>query len=142
VSQSACNQPGGFVASGDDCDDANASVYPGAPELNDGLDNQCSGDAGYGIADEIADTLHVNAGGVVAWTDTSGAATFDVARSPSRTLSPCEIIGTATSGSPSVTDAAAPAPGAAFYYVVRAASAHVGSWGQSSAGVERTLACP
>jgi hypothetical protein len=130
------------VASSDDCDDANAAVYFGAPELNDGIDNQCPGQPGYGIADEIADTLHVNAGGVVSWTDTSGAATFDVARSSNRDLSPCEIIGTATSGSPSVTDATIPPSGGGFYYVVRASSAHVGSWGQSSSGVERSLACP
>src|SRR6185436_18183838 len=142
VTHSACAQPSGFVASADDCDDTNAAVYPGAPELNDGFDNQCPGQPGYGIADEIADTLHVNAGGVVSWTDNSGAATFDVARSPNRSLSPCEIIGTATSGSPSVTDATTPPPGGVFYYLVRAASAHVGSWGQSSSGVERTLACP
>ena len=27
----------------EDCDDANAAIYPGAPELCDGLDNNCSG---------------------------------------------------------------------------------------------------
>ena len=35
-----------------DCDDKHATVYPGAPELCDGLDNQCAGDAGYGSIDE------------------------------------------------------------------------------------------
>lgn len=37
---------------GDDCDDTRAAVYPGAPELCDGVDNQCPGDAGYGQVDE------------------------------------------------------------------------------------------
>ncbi len=36
-----------------DCDDSHATVYPGAPELCDGLDNQCPGDEpDYGLIDE------------------------------------------------------------------------------------------
>ncbi len=144
LSTPACDgvPPAGYVANRLDCNDANAAVHPGAPELNDGIDNQCPGDPGYGIADEISDTLKVNGDGVISWADTSGAATFDVARSASNNMSPCEIIGTATSGSPSVTDAAVPPFGGGFYYLVRAASAHIGSWGMSSSGAERSLACP
>ena len=29
---------------GEDCDDDNDTVYPGAPQINDGLDNDCDGD--------------------------------------------------------------------------------------------------
>jgi hypothetical protein len=34
---------------GPDCDDGNSTVYPGAPEVCDGIDHQCPGDAGYGL---------------------------------------------------------------------------------------------
>ena len=35
-----------------DCDNDNASVYPGAHEFCDGIDNQCPGDEGFGHVDE------------------------------------------------------------------------------------------
>ncbi len=37
----ACLQPAGHVASGDDCDDADAANYPGNGEVCDGQDNDC-----------------------------------------------------------------------------------------------------
>jgi predicted ribosomally synthesized peptide with SipW-like signal peptide len=41
----ACTQPTvGYSTNDDDCNDANASVYPGAPEVvNDGIDQNCNG---------------------------------------------------------------------------------------------------
>ena len=40
----ACTQPGGYVASSDDCDDATSSVSPSAPETwYDGVDQNCDG---------------------------------------------------------------------------------------------------
>ena len=44
----ACTQPGGFVADNTDCDDTNNAIYPNAPELCDGLDNDCDGDVDEG----------------------------------------------------------------------------------------------
>jgi hypothetical protein len=40
----ACTQPSGYVAGAADCDDADDSVYPGAPETCDGVDDDCDGD--------------------------------------------------------------------------------------------------
>jgi hypothetical protein len=40
----ACLQPGGYVQNPFDCNDNNASIYPGAPlNCNNGQDNDCSG---------------------------------------------------------------------------------------------------
>lgn len=39
----------GYVDNPDDCDDTNASIYPGAPELNDDLDNDCDSVVDDGI---------------------------------------------------------------------------------------------
>jgi len=47
-----CVAHSGYVFNSTDCDDAAVSVYPGAPELCDGIDNQCPADAGYGTVDE------------------------------------------------------------------------------------------
>jgi hypothetical protein len=45
---------------GPDCDDGNTHIYPDAPELCDGIDNQCPGDAGYGEIDETCPTINVS----------------------------------------------------------------------------------
>jgi hypothetical protein len=50
VSQLACTQPTGYVSSSNDCRDAVPTTYPGAPELCNGFDDNCSGVIDEGCA--------------------------------------------------------------------------------------------
>ncbi|TPV33434.1 HYR domain-containing protein [Paucihalobacter ruber] len=49
----ACDAPEGYVANNTDCDDADDTVYPGAPELCDGKDNNCDGTIDEGVQSEF-----------------------------------------------------------------------------------------
>jgi hypothetical protein len=46
-------KPSGYVAIGGDCRDADKNTYPGAPELGDGIDNNCDGEVDEGLACRI-----------------------------------------------------------------------------------------
>ena len=39
----ACDAPAGYVSTTGDCDDSEATTFPGAPEYCDGIDNDCDG---------------------------------------------------------------------------------------------------
>jgi hypothetical protein len=45
----ACTKPNGFVANNTDCNDNTNAVYPGKPEVCDGLDNNCNGTIDEGL---------------------------------------------------------------------------------------------
>jgi len=60
ASTTACSQPSGYVADGTDCDDGDATAYPGATEVCDGLDNDCDGSIDEGTT---ASTWYADADG-------------------------------------------------------------------------------
>ncbi len=54
----ACEAPSGYTDDGTDCDDTDASVYPEAPELFDGIDNDCDDEVDEGTdTDDDGDGL-------------------------------------------------------------------------------------
>ncbi|MCP3993705.1 MAG: hypothetical protein GY722_01370, partial [bacterium] len=118
-----------------DCDDGNPGAYaPGGGEVNDGLDNQCPGEGGYGQIDEIEywDGL--------SWTAQSGATNYQVARS----IAPDFPAGAVCFQIPvsEISDPTWPDPNVCLYYLVRALEPHAGSWGVDCTPAERTVSCP
>ncbi len=49
LTASACAPPEGFVADATDCDDGAATIYPDAPEICNGLDEDCDGAIDEGV---------------------------------------------------------------------------------------------
>ena len=62
VFQILCERPTGYITLGGDCDDGNVAVFPGAPELCDGFDNDCDFVVPADEADDDGDGLLVCAG--------------------------------------------------------------------------------
>ena len=63
---SGCTQPSSYVVDSTDCNDLNASIFPTAMEVCDGLDNDCAG----GIDDADANVVYV--GSDLYYTDADG----------------------------------------------------------------------
>jgi N-acetylneuraminic acid mutarotase len=139
----ACAQPPGYVASAGDCDDSNPATFPGAAETNDGLDNQCPGEDGYGLVDEISGVCGFHNPGdrnEFSWPAQAGATSYEVARSTDPLFAAdCLVV---ASGPMSSVDTAPVPPGVCFHYLVRSTLPNEGSWGADSSGAERALYCP
>jgi len=122
-----------------DCAPVDSTRYPHAQEKNDGIDNQCLGDEGFGLVDEIR-LITVSGGGgeEIDWSAQDGATLYSVARSTTPQFSSCSLFETSVNF---LTDAVAPTPGEAFFYVVRASTPNAGSWGADSHGQARAPAC-
>jgi hypothetical protein len=125
-----------------DCDEGDATVFAGAVEINDGIDNQCPGDPGHGSVDETAgtsgffdpDDVHV-----YGWEGQPGATSYEVARSTTPHFAAGCVVVTTTATS--WVDGESPEAGAVFFYLNRALTPFTGSWGQDSAGVDRGALC-
>ena len=128
---------------GIDCNDANPQVGNGLPEINDWTDQECPGDQGYGVIDEISGTSGFAAPSktVFSWPAQSGATQYQAVRSTSRTFTTgCVSSLTATpSWTPPAPDN--PPAGTAYYFLDRSMLPRKGSFGQRSNGAERAVVC-
>jgi hypothetical protein len=121
-----------------DCDDTDPATYPGAPEMNDGVDNNCSG-----VADETSSDsgfYNPNDKNEYSWPAQTGAIWYQVARGNTADFSiGCTMFGP----SPQIflVDVEPLPSGEVRYYMNRSFVPNLGSWGQDSAGVERTVPC-
>ncbi len=125
-----------------DCAPADRRRYPGAREVNDGIDNQCPGEPGAGLLDEVPDGLGFRNGfdrNELSWMAQPRATRYLVARSDRPDFSSACV--TYTTQQLYWVDADSPASGAVFHYLVRGLEPYAGSWGAGSNGVER-IVCP
>ncbi len=130
---------------GDACDCAHLdpSIYPGAVEINDAKDNQCPGDLGYGVVDEVSgtatfcDPANKNK---FCWPAQQGATQYRAARASKADFTQ-GCTGLAPTSQLFVVDAAAVPAGEIRFYLVRPRLPNPGSWGQNSAGQARTVPC-
>ncbi|MEE8184101.1 MAG: hypothetical protein V3T95_02225, partial [Acidobacteriota bacterium] len=109
--------------------------------INDGQDNQCPGEIGFGVVDEISgvdipvqmDPQHL------IWDVQGGATSYQVARSDSADFS--AICANFITSDPFFDDPEITAPGTIRFYLVRALLTFLGSWGQDSDDMERIFSC-
>jgi len=125
-----CTSAPGYVASADDCDDANPARYTGNPEICDGLDNNCDALVDNAAAPSGSNQVSVARSGftaTISWSPLVGASSYDIVRGSLATLRAFTGNYTAAvngclgnnTGGPSVTDTSVPPPGDANWYLIR-----------------------
>jgi hypothetical protein len=123
-----------------DCAPSNPDQYAGALEVNNGGDDQCPGDAGYGLVDELqgfAGFRNPSDKNELSWPAQPGASGYEIARSEQADFSSgCWLSGTQQLY---FIDTEDPGSGNLFFYLVRALEPNPGSWGVDSNGVERAV---
>jgi hypothetical protein len=134
--------PGSACALTADCNDQDPTIFSGALEVNDGKDNECPGDDGFGLVDDlsgIASFATLADPTRYSWTAQGGATSYQIARG--------NVPGfgagctTFTTASTFLLDPATPASKGAFYYLVRPFAPLVGSFGAASSGTPRAIPC-
>jgi DNA-binding beta-propeller fold protein YncE len=133
-----------------DCDDANSSTFPGAPEVLDGDDNQCPGDAGHGEIDEGTEVQGLvfissspGAPEVLCWDQLAGVTGYEVAEARNPLFADaCEPQFLP----PARCQTTNPVPpGQVRFYLVHAFGCFPdcmgGTWGRDSANMPRTVPC-
>ncbi len=137
------NSDGDTAGDACDCADLDPSTYPGAVEVNDAKDNQCPGDPGYGVIDELngtttfCDATNKNK---YCWPAQQGATHYRVARASKADFTQ-GCTGLPQTTALFVVDATAVPPGEIRFYLVRPRLPNPGSWGQNSAGQTRSVPC-
>jgi hypothetical protein len=150
VSVQACAQPVGYAPAAGDCNDADATIHPGATELCNGLDDNCDQLVDNGAAPaEVDNGVRVARSGTsatISWNLPGGATMSDVLRGLASALpvgpgGADETCVATESLTTTATDGDVPPAGAAFWYVVRGENAcGSGSYGtQAQHGVPTVL---
>jgi hypothetical protein len=132
----------GVAACIGDCDDYDEARYPAAVEQNNGQDDQCPGDPGYGMRDEISGTagfFDAVSPDELCWPPQPRATAYEVFRSPladfSGSCTRVETMETCWS------DPEVPPPGEVRNYLLQSNAPYAGSLGAGGAGQERQGLC-
>ncbi len=124
-----------------DCDPEDPDVRPGSSEINDGRDNECPGDPGFGAIDEITGRSGFDPDDRdrFIWEAQPGATGYQVARATAADFA-TDCVAVSVSR-PAYRDPELPSIDEAFFYLARSLTPHAGSYGLGSGGSERDVPC-